>query len=531
MKMFGAILALSLFASVSATPLDDYVWEPDDNYKWVDTGETIHGRNEDGSVHYTGYLLNMTSQQWLTPEDVSRSIWWHMLVVIVPTNLDPTFNLNSTMWVTGWSNEGGWPSATDEDIVTTAALSMGTGTISAALFQIPNEHIVFSSDPIQKSRSEDAIIAFTWDHFLKDSSDPTWLVRFPMVKAVLRAMDTVTDFVESSSLPELAGYSPTYYAVSGASKRGWTTWLVGAVDPDRVVAIVPIVLDALNFIKFAHHQWKSYHGWSFALADYYDMNITSRFDDPNMQLLSEYVDPYYYLDRLTMPVMVINAVGDEFQQPDDTHYWWDSLPEPKHFLMVPNSEHSLATGIFEAVPAIGTWLKYLLDKRAVPTMEWSIDNTTGTITVVLDKVPVDATALHVRKYYANTWGGNARRDFRLLNLDDPCESPIVSDGTCLNDKVLWKFENLTAEADGVTYIATHETPTDGTFAAFFIDVTYVKDPETNEAIYSPPGDAWVPEFIPRDAPGQLEFTSEVSIVPNTFPYEDCSGVDCYGTLV
>jgi len=319
--------------------------------------------------------------------------------------------------------------------------------------------------------------------------------------------------------------------VSGASKRGWTTWLVGAVDPNRTVAIAPIVLDALNFINFAHHQYKSYNGWSFALADYYDMNITSRFDDPNMLLLSQYVDPYFYLDRLTMPTMVVNAVGDEFQQPDDTHYWWDSLPEPKHFLMVPNAEHSLATGILEAVPALGTWIKYLLDDRDVPKFDWVIDNSTGTITVT--GLPADGIV--VRKYWTQSWNGTSgqgRRDFRFLNLDDPCESKIVSDGTCLNTKVLWQFEELSAivdDAGTVTYEAKHTAPTDGTFVAFMVDVTYDKDPITGEG-YANPKD-YFPDFIPRDAPGKLEFTTEVSIVPDTFPFEDCSGVGCYGVLV
>jgi hypothetical protein len=119
-----------------------------------------------------------------------------------------------------------------------------------------------------------------------------------------------------------------------------------------------------------------------------------------------------------------------------------------------------------------------------------------------------------------------------VNIDDPCETKLVSDGVCVNDKVLWRFEELTPESDGVTYIATHDTPTDGTYTAFFIDVTYMKDPLTNEAIYYPPGGGgWIPDFIPRDAPGQLEFTTEVSIVPNTFPFADCSGVGCNGTLV
>lgn len=118
-------------------------------------------------------------------------------------------------------------------------------------------------DPIQKSRGEDALIAYTWDHFLKDPSKPEWLVRFPMVKASLRAMDAMTEFVATKH-SEL-GAQLDYYTVAGASKRGWTTWLVGAVDPARVMAIAPIVLDAINFVEFSHHQWKSYGGWGYAL--------------------------------------------------------------------------------------------------------------------------------------------------------------------------------------------------------------------------------------------------------------------------
>jgi PhoPQ-activated pathogenicity-related protein len=78
---------------------------------------------------------------------------------------------------------------------------------------------------------------------------------------------------------------------------------VAAVNPERVMMIGPIVLDALNFIKFTHHQFKSYNGWSFALSDYYDEDIMDRLDTPEMQLLAEQEDPYYFLDRLTMPTV------------------------------------------------------------------------------------------------------------------------------------------------------------------------------------------------------------------------------------
>ena len=75
----------------------------------------------------------------------------------------------------------------------------------------------------------------------------------------------------------------------------------------------------------------------------------------------------------------------EFQQPDDTHYWWKDMPEPKHFIMTPNAEHSEITGIFEIVPAIGTYLVYLLYQSTVPTFTWDISDEDGTITATLDK--------------------------------------------------------------------------------------------------------------------------------------------------
>ena len=250
--------------------------------------------------------------------------------------------------------KGSMPDASWEDIKVAAALACSTGVVTGALFQVPNQHTIFALDPIQKSRSEDAVIAYTWDHFLKDTSKPEWLLRFPMVKASLKAMDAMTQFM-AKTFPE-DGFALDYFVVAGASKRGWTTWDVGAVDPTRVVAIVPIVLDAINFIAVEHHEYKSYAGFSWALVDYTDENIMARLDTPEMLLLAQNVDPYYFKERLVMPKLVINAVLDEFQQPDDTHYWWAGMPGPKHFLMTPNAEHSEATGIFMIVPAIGIQL-------------------------------------------------------------------------------------------------------------------------------------------------------------------------------
>ena len=85
--------------------------------------------------------------------------------------------------------------------------------ITADLKQIPNEHLKFHADPKNKTRTEDAIIAYTWRHFLEDPSKPEWLLRMPMTKAAVKAMDTVTDFVNKTIGKEI-----TDYCVGGASK-------------------------------------------------------------------------------------------------------------------------------------------------------------------------------------------------------------------------------------------------------------------------------------------------------------------------
>jgi hypothetical protein len=375
-----------------------------------------------------------------------------------------------------------------------------------------------------------------------------------MVKASLRAMDTITEFMKVKR-PEL-NTQLDYYAVAGASKRGWTTWDVGAVDPKRVMAIVPVVLDAINFVEVEHHQFRSYGAWSYALSDYTDMNITARLDDPNMTKLQKNVDPFWYKDRLTMPKLVVNAAMDEFQQPDDTHYWWNEMPKPKRFMMLPNAEHSLATGILEAVPGIGAFLGALLSKNDIPNFDWVIADGTGDISVTVHQLGEVRSAYmwYAHSCGQNDWdGGTKRRDFRIAHLDSPCTCGPLVDGYCVNLKTFWQKKELEmVMVNGKrTYSAHMDMPTDGTWTAFFVDIKfYQKDPSVNEpmdleaiakSIKTPNkvSDAvriarpLFPDFggFPKDLGGFFEFTSEVSVIPQSFPYPDCTGSACGVRLV
>ncbi len=109
------------------------------------------------------------------------------------------------------------------------------------LAQVPNQPISFPSDATHAQRKEDGIIAYTWEHFLTNtSSDPNWLLQFPQVKSAVRAMDAVQEFTETLDIPRVKSF-----VMGGASKRGWTTWLASGIDK-RVEAFIPVVMPILN---------------------------------------------------------------------------------------------------------------------------------------------------------------------------------------------------------------------------------------------------------------------------------------------
>jgi len=126
-----------------------------------------------------------------------------------------------------------------------------TGTVSGRSRHGANQPLHFTDSP-QKGRSEDDLIAYTRvKHFT--TKDDTWLVRLAMVKSGVRAMDAIQAFLATA---EGGNTKVDRFVVAGGSKRGWTTWLVGAVDP-RVEAIMPIVIDALNSEQITRHHFEA----------------------------------------------------------------------------------------------------------------------------------------------------------------------------------------------------------------------------------------------------------------------------------
>lgn len=482
---------------VDATPLDDYVNKPDDTFNYTYSGITREGNG------WVAYMYTMYSQKWLTPEDTDRHIWWHHMAIVVPNYIEKKRH-NAFMYITGGGNDNihSFPKADDEGMIIVAALAVGSRTIGAVLWQVPNQPIRFSCDPFHKDRSEDAAIALTWWHFINNTTDPEWILELPMTKSGVKALDMMQEVV-----PLYNGGTPiTGFGVAGASKRGWTTWLVGAVDK-RVIAIIPIVLDALKFIEFAHRQFRMYNGWTFALQDYYAMNFTQDLDLPATTQLARIVDPYFYLHRLTMPKLAINAGGDEFQMPDDQRHWGHAAPGEMNFLLVKNAEHSMATGVFEVIQSAGAFLQAVNHNYPRPQSNWSIDAASGNITVWTNVVPKVVTLS-----YADSAGdvSKGKRDFRWAALNVSF-CPVRIFGGCVRP-VLWTTTKDVERLSPTSFRAAFPFPTDGTWRAFMIEMQW-------------------PNPVGQD---DFYFTSPASVVPPTYPFPGCggdTGISCRGTLM
>ena len=277
-----ALTLTSATANAQAVPkpptsLDDYIKKADPGFSWKVTKTAKLGG---GKIT----VLKLTSQIW------QEIPWVHMVSICEPAELKyPDAVL---LFITGGSIKN-----IDDDRPEDASMGMTMaklcGARVAVLPQVPNQ-------PLFGEKTEDKLIAETFVRFL-ETKDGNWPLLFPMAKSAVKAMDAVQQWGKGEGNADI-----TRFVVTGASKRGWTTWLSGVVDP-RVIAIAPMVIDTLNMEAQLQHALDVWGKPSEQIHDYTERGLTKKFTDPLGRSLWLSVDPYSYRDRLTMPKLIING--------------------------------------------------------------------------------------------------------------------------------------------------------------------------------------------------------------------------------
>lgn len=370
-------------AAERQTALDRYVGLPDATYAW----KLAVSLRDDSA---TGYAIDLTSQTWRSPAEVDRPVWKHWLLVVKPDNLNHSTGL---LFISGGNNKSTRPPTPTQELI---RIAKETRCVVAELKMVPNQPLIFGGDG--QERSEDDLIAYTWDKFLR-TGDETWPARLPMTKSAVRAMDAVTEFLASEAGGKV---KVDQFVVAGGSKRGWTTWATAAVDR-RVIGMCPIVIDVLNIQKSMDHHYRAYGFYAPAVGNYSEQHrIMDWLGTPEMKALEKIEDPYHYRDRFTMPKLLLNAAGDQFFLPDSSQFFFDDLPGPKYLRYVANTDHSMRGS--DAYETLLAWQYALANRVPLPRFGWK-HGPDGQLTVTTETAP--------RQVVLWTGHNAAVRDFRL----------------------------------------------------------------------------------------------------------------------
>lgn len=408
-----------------ATALQHYLNNGDQNYHWE-----LKDSFSVGPVK--GYDILLTSQQW------KQYTWKHQLTILSP-------NVNSydgaLLFITGGHNDKetqmpGWKNSAKDGMVTQFAnMAEKNKAIVAIIRQIPNE-------PLFDSLVEDQIISYTLHRF-KEDGDYSWPLLFPMVKSAVRAMDAVQEFAKEKL------YHPVNrFVVSGASKRGWTTWLTGASDP-RVTAIGPMVIDILNMPVNLAHQMNAYGSYSVEIQDYVKLGIVQGMGTEDGKALVTMIDPYSYRSKLTMPKILFMGTNDPYWVVDNVKNYLPDIPGKNLLNYTPNAGHDLNKGIV-AFPALSAFFGITMAHGSYPECSWKTAENSKRVKIAVKASKAILTG-------ATLWYADSKdMDFR----DDKWMSRDL--GVSHKNKIK----------------ATENFPSSG-YHAFYIDLRY-RDPNGGE---------------------------------------------------
>ena len=371
-------------AEIKPTPetaLQSYLNNGDATYTWeVKDSFELEG--------VKAYDLLLTSQKW------REHTWKHQLTLMVPSEIAYD---GALLFITGGSLTDGMPNwkskeKSGSETAPMAKIASENKAIVAILRQVPMQPL-YDGDLV-----EDQLISFTLHNYKKDK-DLTWPLLFPMVKSAVRGMDATQEFSKKNLKRDI-----TRFTVSGASKRGWTTWLTGASDK-RVEAIGPMVIDVLNMPLSLDYHLTAWNEYSEQINDYIKLEIPQTVNTVDGNALTQMIDPYSYRDKLTIPKIIFIGTNDEYWPVDAVKNYIDDIPGENYIHYTPNAGHDLDGGE-KALKALSGFWGRTLAKKPYTALEYKLSSDKVSATL---EVESDAENL----ISAYLWSADSEdRDFR-----------------------------------------------------------------------------------------------------------------------
>jgi PhoPQ-activated pathogenicity-related protein len=394
MALVALALAVVSTQRTARAGLDEYVKKADSAFSWTQSGSQ---KTPAGAITF----ITLTSQVWQGIK------WKHDLRVYEPSEnlLYPDAML---LFVTGGSHDS---KASADDHKQAFSLARLCGARVAVLPQVPNQ-------PLFDGMTEDTLIAETFIRYLK-TKDENWPLLFPMTKSAVRAMDCLQAWASENRKPPVKKF-----VVSGASKRGWTTWLTGAVD-DRVVAVAPMVIVMLNMGPQGPNQLKVWGKYSEQIDDYVQRGLMENAQTAEGTKLWKMVDPYSYRERLAKPKLLINGTNDRYWTLDALDLYWSGLLGPKYVVELPNAGHGLDQNREWALTGLGAFFRSVVSGRPMPAISWGLSRPTSSaaeLTIKTSPAPLSS----------RLWSAQSTtRDFR----ESKWESSPLHPGESIQAKV------------------------------------------------------------------------------------------------
>ena len=351
-------------------PLADYVTRADASYRWT--------KRREGSLGEGRFVeLTLTSQTW------RGIVWKHQLFIYKPKVVEGP--KHAILWITG----GAWHDSLARPVADDAALPREVNILAAAADRLKTPIAVVLNvprQPILGGMVEDQAISYTFEQYLR-TRDATWPLLLPMVKSVVRAMDAVQECVKREWKLDIE-----HFTVTGASKRGWTTWLTAAVD-SRVGAIAPMVIDVLNMGPQMKHQVETWGRYSEQLHDYTRRGIQQYMNSTPGQSLRAIVDPYSYRKTLSQPKLILLGTNDRYWPLDSLNLYWNDLVGDKYVLYVPNNGHGLHD-LGRVIGTISALHRHSMGQLDLPKLGWDLKSTGSRLELDLtsDKRPTKVSA-------------------------------------------------------------------------------------------------------------------------------------------